>query len=52
MSGNSSKTAQMFMMMGLFVREEPVHRIHERIVEWIIEWIMAGKECSKEVKWI
>ena len=42
----------MFVMVGLFVREEPVHRIHERIVEWIIEWIMAGKEGSKEVKWI
>ena len=41
-----------FVMVGLFVREEPVHRIHERIVEWIIEWIMAGKEGSKEVKWI
>ena len=43
---------RVFVMMRLFVREESVHRIHERVVEWIIEWIMAGKECSKEVKWI
>ena len=39
-------------MVRLFVREKPVHRIHERIVELIIEWIMAGKKGSKEVKWI
>ena len=36
-----------FVVMGLLVGEEPIHRIHEWIVEWIIEWIMAGKEGSK-----
>ena len=41
----------MFVMM-MFVREEPVHRIHEWIMEWISKGIMAGKEGSEEVEWI
>ena len=36
-----------FVMVGLLVGEEPIHRIHEWIVEWVIKWIMAGKEGSK-----
>lgn len=45
---------RMFVMVGL-VREVPssiVHRINEWVVEWIIERVVAGKEGSKEVKWI